>query len=331
MKHKVLVTGSTGFIGSHIADELLGRDYEVRCTIRKTSNLQWLKDKPIELIETSFNNLDQIKKAVDGVDYIIHNAGAIAAKSEEDFMNSNFTATKNLLDIAIASVTNLKKFIFISSQTVAGPAKSYDKPVKEEDGFNPLSPYARSKKAAEEYVLSKKESYPVLILRPSAVYGPRDPAILEIFQMVNKGLATLIGFKPHYVNLIHSTDLVRAIIDAMESDKTTGKIYFLASEEAYSWDEIMNILKKHLNKKFLLKLKVPHFLVLGIGVLSGFFGKFSKKPPIFYYEKAVEFIQEYWICSVEKAQKDFNFKTNIPLENGLKETIDWYKANKWLK
>jgi nucleoside-diphosphate-sugar epimerase len=331
MKQKVLVTGSTGFIGSHIADELLRRGYQVRCTIRKTSNLQWLKDKPIELIETSFNNLEQIKKAVDGVDYIIHNAGAIAAKSEEDFMNSNFTATKNLLDIAIELAPNLKKFIFISSQTVSGPASAFDKPVREEDGFNPLSPYARSKKAAEEYVLSKKESFPILILRPSAVYGPRDPAILEIFQMVNKGLATLIGFKPHYINLIHSTDLVKAIADAMESDKTTGNIYFLASEVAYSWDQIMNILKKHLNKKFLLKLKIPHFLVLGIGVLSGFFGKFSKKPPIFYYEKAVEFIQEYWICSVEKAQKDFNFKTNIPLENGLKETIDWYKANNWLK
>lgn len=330
MKQKVLITGATGFIGSHIADELLKRGYEIRCTIRKTSNLQWLKDKPIELVETSFNNLEQIKMAVDGVDYIIHNAGAIAAKNEEEFMNSNFIATKNLLDIAIEIVPNLKKFIFISSQTASGPAKSLDKPVTEDDGFNPLSPYARSKRAAEEFVLSKKEIYPIVILRPSAVYGPRDPAILEIFQMVNKGLATLIGFKPHYVNLIHSTDLVKGIADAMESDKTNGKIYFLASEEAYSWDQIMSILKKHLNKSFLIKLKIPHFLVLTIGAISGFLGKFSKKPPIFYYEKAVEFIQEYWICSVEKAKQDFNFRTNIPLEEGLKETIDWYKTNNWL-
>lgn len=331
MKQKVLITGSSGFIGSHIADELLKRGYELRCTIRKTSNLQWLKGKPIELVETSFNNLEQIKKAVEGVDYIIHNAGAIAAKTEEDFMNSNFTATKNLLYIAMNLLPDLKKFIFISSQTVSGPAKSLDKPIREEDGFNPLSPYARSKKAAEEYILSKKDTYPIVILRPSAVYGPRDPAILEIFQMVAKGLATLIGFKPHYINLIHSSDLVKAIADAMESEKTTGNIYFLASKEAYSWDLIMSILKKHLNKKFLIKIKVPHFMVLFIGAISGFFGKFSSKPPIFYYEKAIEFTQKYWICSVEKAERDFNFKTSIPLEEGLKETIDWYKANNWLK
>lgn len=328
---KVLVTGATGFIGSHIADELLGRNYEVRSTIRKTSNLQWLKNKPIELIETSFDNLEDLKKTVEGVDFIIHNAGAIAAKNQESFMRSNYVATKNLIDCAIEIAPNLKKFIFVSSQTAAGPAKSLDKPVTEDDAYNPLSPYARSKKAAEEYVMSKSSQYPVTIVRPSAVYGPRDPAILEIFQMVNKGLATLIGFKPHYINLIHSTDLVRGIVDMMESDRTNGKIYFLASEEFYTWDNIMDILKKYMGKKFIIKIKIPHFLVLMIGAISGFFGKFSSKPPIFYYEKALEFVQEYWICSIEKAKKDINFKTTIPIEYGLKETIEWYRANKWLK
>ncbi len=327
---KVLVTGATGFIGSHIADALLEKGYEVRCTYRKTSNLRWLENKPFELVETDFFDVESLKKATQDVDYIIHSAGVVAARNLEGFLKGNRDATLNLLKAAEATAPNLKRFVHVSSQTAAGPAKSLDEPVTEDMTPHPITAYGKSKIAAEEAVKSFKNKFPYTIVRPTAVYGPRDVAIFQMFQVAQKGLGTLMGFDKKYLNLIHSDDCVRGTIQAMESDKAVNETYFIATEEIYNWPQIINAFKNAFDKKFFIKIRIPHFLIFTIAGLSEFFGRFSKKPPVFNIDKGRDFVQKYWICSVEKAKRDFGFEQKVSLEDGIKQTIDWYKEKGWL-
>jgi nucleoside-diphosphate-sugar epimerase len=325
-----LVTGATGFIGSHIADELYKMGYQVRCTVRKSSNLRWLKDKPYELVDASLNDESSLIKAVEGVDYVFHSAGLTAARDMNEFLEGNRNGTVNLLNAIKKAAPGIKRFVYVSSQTAAGPSKSYEKPVDEMCESKPITSYGKSKKAAEDEVLKFRSELPVTIVRPSAVYGPRDVEIYKIFKTVKMGLGTLVGFNPKYINLIHSDDLVRGIIQSALSEKSVGNTYFLASEEMYTWPQLIGIIQEALGKKFVVKLRLPHFLVLQVAGISGFFGKFSKKPPVFNYEKGIDFIQDYWTCSVERAKKDFGFRQMVPVKEGIENTIKWYRENKWL-
>lgn len=327
---KVLVTGATGFIGSHLVDKLLEKNYSVIATIRKTSNLQWLINKPIELIEASLNDKSKLLEIVKDVDFIYNVAGVIAAKSYDDFLRANRDGTRNLIEAVYEVNPNIKRFVHISSQAVAGPASSPNNPVKESDDCHPITSYGKSKLEGEEVVLSFKDRLPITIVRPPSVYGPRDPAIRDIFKIGKLGLGPLMGFNDKYVSLIHCDDLVRGIILAGESDKSIGETYFITSKEFYNWPQIMEVLKIALGKKFFIKLRIPQPLVIAAGSISDFFGNFSKKPPVFDKEKAIDFIQDYWICSPEKAQKDLGFLSKIDLQDGFNETARWYLENKWI-
>jgi len=326
-----LVTGATGFIGSHIADLLLEKGYEVRCFHRKTSNLRWLKDKPFELVEASLSNVESLKAAVKEVDYIVHSAGVVAARNEEGFMKGNRDSTRNLLEAAKMNAPNLKRFVFVSSQTVAGPADDLKTPKTEDIPALPITAYAKSKLAAEHEVLAYKDIFPITIVRPPAVFGPRDIAIYQMFQVAQKGLGTLIGFSPKFLNLIHSTDLSRGIVQAMESEKAVGETYYIASKEIYNWKQIMTAIKTALNQRIFITVRIPHFLVHIIAAFSEFFGRFAKYPPVFNRDKGKDFVQNYWICSIDKAEKDLGFEQMISLEEGIEQTIRWYRDNGWLK
>jgi dihydroflavonol-4-reductase len=327
---KIFITGATGFIGSHLADLLKKDGHDIYCMIRPSSSLKWVENKGFHLINLDFKNKEQLKEIFEDMDYVYHIGGLTAAKTYEEFLRGNRDFTKDLISTVYTYSKNLKKFIYVSSQTVAGPSKSLENPKTEEDECQPITSYGKSKRAGELEVINYFDKMPVTIVRPPAVYGPRDTAILSIFQTVNKGIGTLIGFNKKYVSLIHSDDLVRGIKLAGESSKSNSQIYFISSNEFYNWDQLMEIIKDKMGKKHIIKLKLPHSLVLIIAGISGFFGKFSSKPPVLNYEKGIDFIQDYWICSAEKAKNEIGFVQEMTIEAGMENSIKWYKENNWL-
>jgi nucleoside-diphosphate-sugar epimerase len=327
---RILVTGATGFIGSHLVDQLLEEGNEVIASIRKSSNLRWLKDKPVKLIEANFDNSTDLEKLVADVDYVYHIAGLVAAKNYTEFLKANKNATENLIQACIKVNPNLDRFVLVSSQTVAGPSSSLENPQTEDDIPKPITSYGKSKLEGEKVAVSYMDKLPITIVRPPAVFGPRDTAIKDIFAIVNKGIAPLIGWQDKYVSLIYVKDLVSGIILAGESKIAEGQIYFISSNRFYTWQEIMSAMKIAFNKKHLIKIKIPHTAVLTLATISEFFGRFSNKPPVFNYEKGIDFIQKYWICSPNKAENDLDFTSETPLDDGISETADWYLKNKWI-
>ncbi len=322
------VTGGTGFIGSHLVERLLKKNYTVRCLVRNPKNPGYLKNLPVEMYEGDLFSTAVLEQGIEGADYVFHLAGVVAAKRKEDFFRYNRDGTKNIIETAARVNPSLKKFVHISSQTAAGPGKGKE-PVNEFTEPKPITSYGKSKLASEQEVLKFQDKIPVTILRVAAVYGPRDSATFDYFKSAYMGLELLIGFHDTYVSLVHVHDIVSGIVLAGESSNSNSQIYFLGSEKFYTWNEIGSVTKTVLKKK-LLRIRVPKFFVFVIGGISGFLSTFKSKPSVLNFEKAYDLTQDNWCCDISKAQQQLGYKQEISLENGVQETVQWYLDNKWM-
>lgn len=325
---KALVTGATGFVGSHLVDKLIEKNYEVYCLKRKTSSTKWLDGKNVKYVEGDLFSNDALEKCIKDMDYVFHVAGVVKAKTKEGFYHGNSDSTKNLLEITYKVNSGLKKFIFVSSLAASGPAKS-DKPVDENTVPDPITTYGLSKLKAEEEVYKFRDKFPISIISPPAVFGPRDTEILIYFKTFSKGLNSVIGFDAKYLSLVYVEDLVDGIILAAENNKADGQKYFVCFDKAYNWDEIGSLTSKLLGKKA-LKIRLPHSILYSVGYLAELFSTFSSKPATLNIEKCKDITQLRWVCSNEKAKRELGFKAKYSLEESFKKTIDWYKEMKWI-
>jgi len=330
MSDKVIsvVTGANGFVGSHLVDYLIEKGDEVHCLVRKSSNLRWLEGKNVVIHDSGLFDLEGLKKVLSNIDYLYHVAGVVKAKKEEGYFKGNVETTKNLLNTVLEVTPNIKRVLVVSSLTACGPA-TLDEPVTEDTPPHPITTYGRSKVAQEELVKTYMDKIPITIVRPPAIYGERDTEIYLFFKTYQKGLMSLIGFNRKELSLIYVKDLVNGMYLAATNEIAKGEIYFISSTEFYTWLQIGEVLKKIMSKKA-FTLRLPHTLVYGIAAVAQFFSMFSSKAATFNLEKARDFVQEAWTCDTAKAQRDLGYKQNYSLEEGLKRTIDWYRAEKWL-
>ncbi len=325
---KILVTGASGFVGSHIADRLLAGGHEVRALIRANSSLKWLQDKRIELVTGSMLDIDSLRPAVEHVDAIVHVAGVTAAKTKEGFYEGNLLPTRNLIEAARQFNPTLSRFIFCSSQTAVGPSLD-GQPVTELTPPHPITTYGKSKRAAEEEAERARKDFPVTILRLSAIYGPRDTAIFTFFQTVDKRLKPLIGMRDKWVNLAHVSDIADAILLALEQDAAKNETYFIGAEQHYTWREVNNITSEILDKRG-LTIHLPHALVYSVAGFSEFTSMFRSKPSVLNWEKGRDMVQSHWTASIEKAKNQMGYRQKISLHDGIKDTIEWYRKQGWL-
>jgi nucleoside-diphosphate-sugar epimerase len=327
-KQTAVITGANGFVGSHLVDLLLENNYIVRCITRKSSNLQWLKGKNIQIFDSGLLDKDGLRKAFQGADYIYHVAGVVKSKKPEGYFHGNVETTRVLLETAVEFKDTIKKFLIVSSQTAAGPSRN-GKVITEDDPCNPITTYGRSKLAEEELAKSFMNLLPITICRAPAVFGDRDTEIFIFFKTFSKGLMTTIGFDKKLISLIYVQDLVKGFMLAAESGKSAGQTYFISSEKHYTWEEIGNISAKVLSKKP-VKIKVPHSVVYGIAAIAQVLASFSSKPATLNMEKARDITRNAWICDTSKAIRELNYHQSISIEEGIKRTCEWYKQQGWI-
>jgi nucleoside-diphosphate-sugar epimerase len=184
---KALVTGATGFIGSHLCEELAKRGYQVTCLVREKSNLKWIENIDLKLIVGDCKSIDSLFHAVTDIDYVFHLAGLTKACSKNDFFCANTEGTENLIKAVAEKNPKIKRFVYLSSLAAAGPSNN-GSPLREDAEPRPVSSYGKSKLEGEKAVLKYKDLIPITILRPSAVYGPRDKDLFVFFKMLKKGI-----------------------------------------------------------------------------------------------------------------------------------------------
>ena len=325
---KVLVTGATGFIGSHLVEALVQREVLVRCLVRNKKHLGWVKDLPVEFVVGNCQEKNSLKQAVKDIDQVFHLAGATTAVKEKTYFEVNALGTENLVKACIESNPRLNKFIHVSSQAAAGPCLSGDKK-KETDDCEPVSPYGKSKLLGEELALSLSRELPLLILRPCAIYGPRDKGFHALFKCLSRNINPCLSGIDQHISMCHVQDLVRAILLAADSQSENGDIFFISDGQDYRTAEIGDIFAQAM-KISALRLRIPKQILLGMAFFAECFSGVSGKPSIMNSGKVAEMIQQNWVCDITKARTLLGFEPRLTLARGAESTIAWYKNENWL-
>jgi nucleoside-diphosphate-sugar epimerase len=323
-----LVTGGTGFIGSHLVELLLEKNYSVRCLVRTSSDTKWLRGLPVEFVYGDLFDTTALQHAVAGVDYVYHAAGLTKAKTREEYYQANTAGTKNILDALVRHNPVIRRFVHLSSQAAVGPSDSKT-PITEERPPRPLTTYGKSKWKSEEECLKVSSLLSITIVRPPAVYGPRERDIFEFFRTMSRGLQPIVGFNEKYLSLLHVADVVRGCLMAAESATAAGQTYFISSNGTYGWKEIGDIVQEVMNRR-VLRVRIPEAGVYMVAAFAEFFALFSPRPALINFEKARDMVQDYWTCDASKARRDFGFEQKIPLREGIQSTVDWYRKHDWL-
>lgn len=324
---KAFVTGATGFVGSHLAEGLLAEGYEVDALVRAPERASWLDGMPaVRKIAGSLADRDRIERAAAGADLIVHSAGLVKARTEADYFRANADGTRNVLDAALRAGRQLKRFVQISSQAAAGPSPD-GHPITEDEPPRPITPYGRSKLAGEKIVLEHKADLPVTIIRPPAVYGPRDRDIYIYFKLAARGIVPVTGSLKRRVSLVHVADLVKGILAAAASEAAAGETYFITSGN-YDWDELSAGVARAVGRG--RRIAIPAALLRGVAALCDVVGFATRRAMTLNGHKAREILQDAWNCSHGRAAEHFGYEPAWDLEGGLAQTAEWYRTEGWI-
>lgn len=323
-----LVTGSNGFIGSHLVEYLLSKSFCVRCMVRKTSDLRWIEPLNVEYVYADLSDIEALEKATENMDYIFHLGGKTKSPNREGFFQANKFGTRNLVEAAMKTAPRLKRFIYISSQAAAGPSAGLI-PRKESDPPSPVTWYGESKLAGEHVVMEYAHRLPVTIIRPPSVYGPRDTDVLEVFKAVHFHIKPILGFKNSYASFIYILDLIKGLYQAALSDITIGETYYLVSDTVVSWQKMNSVIAEAM-QIHAFTVHIPVWFFGLIALTRELHTKLTGIPSILNWQKMNEFKEHFWICENVKAKAHFGFEPEFSLEKGIGLTLDWYQKHGWI-
>lgn len=334
---KILVTGASGFIGSFIVEKGIENGFDVWAGVRGSSSRRFLKDNRVEFVQLDFSSPDNLKaqlntfKAEHGVwDYIVHAAGVTKCLDKKDFFKVNYEGTKNFIEALEATGMQPRKFIYLSSLSIFGPLheKQPYTPIMESDPPAPNTAYGESKLLAERYIMENVR-FPYIILRPTGVYGPRERDYYQMAVSIKKHIDFAVGYKPQVITFIYVKDLVKAIYLAIEKP-VENRCYFVSEPQGYDSRAFSDLIQHELGIKRVLHIKAPVWVLKVISACAGWLSHISGKPSTLNSDKYKIMKQRNWLCETEPIEKELGFTIDYPLDKGVKETIDWYKQEKWL-
>lgn len=333
---KCLVTGATGFIGSHIAEHLIKKGYTVRCLVRKSSNTSFLKSINVELVFGDLSNINDINKAMEGCDTVFHSAAHVGDWGTiEEIKLINIEGTRNILDCSIQHKIN--KLIYISTTDVYGYLGT--------ENVNETYPYSKTFKnwyshtkiEAEKLVFEYYEKYnlPIVAIRPSTVYGPRSYSLVdEIIQGIQTKMMFLVGNKKVIAGLCHIDNLMDLIFLCLKSEKAVGNAYNGCDGSKVTWEKYINALAK-LTKSPPVNLVLPYWIVyilgyileIGYRTLRSLTG--LKSRPLLS-RLAVNLLGIHQDFSIEKAKLELGFEPKVNFEAGIESLKEYLNQRGYL-
>jgi nucleoside-diphosphate-sugar epimerase len=334
---EVLVTGATGFVGSHVAEALSDRGLRVRAVVRATSDTSVLKRLGIEPVVVSLEDEARLVEAISGADAVVHLAALTHARTEAELQRVNRDGTGSVVRaVARASEQGQAgsggasrrklRFVYLSSLAASGPSNG--RPVSETDVPHPLTAYGRSKLAGEQVVKHHASSMEAVTLRAPAVYGPGDRELLRFFRMAKLGVMTIPAGPDRPLQFVHVKDLARGIVMAALQDGLEGT-YNIADATAYAFRDVCRMIGRAVGRTPTF-LPVPGGAISVAAGISETFSRLSGRSTMFNREKVREVLAPGWLCETQNARDAFGFTAQIPLEAGLRGTAEWYRTKGWL-
>ena len=323
-QRRVLVTGGTGFVGSHVVDALLRAGFTARCSVRATSNQRWLAGKPVDLVQADLRVPGELEPLVAGIDTVIHCAG-LTRGSRDALMSANRDATRALVKACQATRRKIR-FVFCSSQAAAGPGR-LDRPRQASDPPAPATDYGESKLAAED-VVAQAADLDVVVLRPVAVYGPRDEDTLTFFKLATRGMIVTPGLRRRLVQLVHVRDLASALVKAVDRPQRSGAVLCIAHPEVVDWEQLAVAMRAATGRSA-ITLRVPSFALRLIGAAADLVGG-EGLPGRIDRRKAADMSERAWTCNADRAMQELDWSPAYNIRDGFRDSVNWYRQEGWL-
>lgn len=305
------VTGATGFVGSHLASALMSGGWRVKAAVRTSSSLARVPHGCV-VERTGFDAPAALRAAMEGADAVFHLAGATSARCQEDFDSANALVTRAVAG-AWRDAAPSAPFVLVSSQSASGPC-----------GEGPLTPYGRSKLAAEAVV--RRCSGDWVIVRPPAVLGPGDDATSPIFRMALMGLFLSPPNRGSGFSLVYVGDL-SALLAGLPDCSSARRVTLEPSYgRIIGWRDFRKALEAAVGRR-LLHLAVPAPMVIAAGMLSETAGALAGRCPVFDRHKSREFLAAGWTCDAGPVERLTGWRAATPLEEALRETVEWVRRN----
>ena len=320
---RALVTGGTGFVGSHLLDVLVREGHEVRALARSAAKARALGLQGVRWIEAGLDSETALTSAADSVDVVFHVAGLVAARSEAEFLAVNRDATARLLRAAAPSGA---RFVLVSSLAAGGPSTP-GVPLRGDEPPRPVTIYGRSKLAAEEIV--REGPLPWTIIRPPTVYGPREREVLRIFRMARWGVVPAFGDGSQELSLVFGPDLAAAMLRAALSETAAGGIYYAAHREMLRSDDLVRAIGAAVGRRVRL-LSIPPGMARGALAVTEGIARVFNRATLLTTDKANEFLAQAWTCDPSALERDTGWSAGTGLPEGLARTVAWYREAGWL-
>jgi nucleoside-diphosphate-sugar epimerase len=325
---RVLVTGGTGFIGSHLVEALVGRGHEVRCLVRDRRRLGWIAGLPsVTIAQGNLDDPRSLREGTQGVDQVYHVAGLTRARTAREFLRVNGEGTRHMAQACVDAPGGPRRLIHLSSLAAVGPMPT-STAYAEDVAPRPVSSYGRSKLNGEAAVLAVRDRLHVTVLRPSVVYGPRDRAILEIARWVTRGLLPMPAGPPRTLGVCHVQDLVTALLAAGEADVSSGEIFHVAGAGAFTWEQVGDALGDALGVRP-RHVRIPVPMLLALATVADAWGWISGRPGYFSRGKVRE-ATGHWLSDTGKARRQLGVVSRVGLAEGAAVTVKWYREAGWL-
>lgn len=329
----ILITGASGFIGSFIVEGALERGMDVWAAVRPTSSRAYLSDPRINFLEIDLDSKERLRKQLAGhrFDYVVHAAGATKCLRKEDFFRANTTGTANIADALRELDMPIKRFLFMSSLSVMGPTRE-QRPyteIAESDTPRPDTAYGLSKLHAERY-LDSLDGFPVVTLRPTGVYGPRERDYFMMVESISRHTDFAAGLKPQAITFVYVKDVVQAVFRALERGKV-GRKYFISDGCKYSSRTFSDLIIAELGHPRVVRVKAPLWMLRAITTAGEWTGKLTGRPTALNNDKYHIMKQRNWLCDISPARAELGYAPEYGLARGVRETMKWYADNGWLK
>ena len=327
---KVLVTGADGLLGTHIVRELLRRDYNVRAFLQPDREVNTLENLPVEKVFGDLLNPEDVNRAADSCDYIIHTAAntSIWPARSEIVRKVNIEGTLNIIHTSLQN--KVKRLIYI------GTANSFGFGTKENPG-DETKPF-KTKKYGLDYIDSKYEAQQIvlnnvkekglnaIILNPTFMIGPYDSKPGSGALILGLYNGKVPGYTRGGRNFLHVKDAAFAICNALNKGEI-GECYILGNKNL-TYNEFNNLVGKQLNIKY-PKLFIPKPFILLFGLISQFISLITGKAPNLSYPMARISVDTHFF-NPEKARRVLGL-AQTPISEAITEAFEWLKTNNYLK
>jgi len=322
---RVLVTGSTGFIGIHLVRALLLRGHEVSCLLRGVSRRQSLEGLSITPVNGDYLRPETLRAAVKGMNWVFHLGAVIKADDWETYYRVNTLGTRNLVEACCAEDSGMPRLVYVSSIAASGP--SLPGVLKQEsDPCAPINFYGESKRLAEEACRKYVGRIPIVIVRPPNILGYGQKDLYRLMRLIHGRILPRLGLRERRTSICFVEDLVDALILTAESDRAPGETYFVTNNEKCSWFEMVDSIAQSLNRTRGV-IHIPYKALVLLAGLSKAVALLTRNSPLVSRDW-IENPRLYdFLYSSAKIQLELGFRPRVKWETGLKEIIERYRKD----